>query len=148
MDTTRGISRPPAPLLLIAALIAALCAPGAASAKTITAPNIKGPSFLRCYVKKYGSGIECSSSYLKDPNNPAPELDVYLALKNRGNAFFGQRGDYPGYPGTPKQIHHGDWWKPGRSAKQVKCQSRASGLWCKNADGHGFRMSKSVTALF
>jgi hypothetical protein len=145
--STRKRARGAAPLILVAGMLA-LAIPQVAQARTVTAPNVTTASGAQCYVLRYGRGIECMAPYLKDPANPAPELDVYLALRNRGKASFGERGDYPGWVARPVLLHHGDRWRPGRSAKLVTCRNRLSGLWCTNADKHGFRLSKSVTALF
>jgi hypothetical protein len=135
-----------------AALVAALTLipAAAAQAKTITGPNAKSSSgSIRCYVNQYGSGIECTGTGVVDPAIPNPDLDVYVALKNTGKAKFGQRGDYPGFPGTAKALHRGDWWKPTKStAKKIKCVNRASGWKCTNKSGHGFRITKESTLLF
>jgi hypothetical protein len=123
---------------------------GNAAATTVTGPNAKTSSgSIRCYVNQYGSGIECTGTGVVDPAVPNPDLDVYVALKNAGKAKFGQRGDYPGYPGNPKTIRRGDWWKPAKStAKKIRCVNQASGWKCTNSSGHGFRIKKASTELF
>jgi hypothetical protein len=123
---------------------------GSAHAITVTGPNAKTSSgSIRCYVNRYGSGIECTGTGVVDPAVPHPDLDVYVALKNTGKASFGQRGDYPGYPGKPKTIHRGDWWKPAKAtAKKIRCINLESGWKCTNDSGHGFRIKKASTELF
>jgi hypothetical protein len=134
-----------------AVLLAALAIPvAAAQATTVTGPNAQTSSgSIRCYVNQYGSGIECTGTGVVDPAVPNPDLDVYVALKNTGKASFGQRGDYPGFPGKPKTIHRGDWWKPAKAtAKKIRCVNLASGWKCTNHSGHGFRIKKASTELF
>jgi hypothetical protein len=123
---------------------------GAAGATTVTGPNAQNSAHsIRCLVDQYQGGIECTGQGVVDPAVPHPDLDVYVALKNTGKAKFGQRGDYPGYPGNPKTLHHGDKWKPAKSgANKISCVSRASGWKCTNASGHGFRIKKASTELF
>ncbi|WP_320669239.1 hypothetical protein [Patulibacter defluvii] len=122
----------------IAALTAAaLLGPAAAAeARTVHADNIVSPTkLIRCYAVQYGGGIECSASYLRRIG----ELDPYIALKPRGRARYGERGDYPGYTTARRTLHYGDRWQPRRKARGISCTIRsASGLTCRNRDGHGF----------
>jgi hypothetical protein len=139
-----------APLFGVLVAAFALSLVGVAQAKTFTGPNAKTASnSIRCYVNQYGSGIECTGAGVVDPAVPNPDLDVYVALKNTGKPKFGQRGDYPGFPGYPKSLHHGDKWEPANAtAKKIKCTYRSSGWKCTNHSGHGFTIKKDATELF
>lgn len=125
--------------LLLLALAAVLVAP--ASADTVRHKRIKSPNGqISCYAVKVGSGIECFAPYIEEIG----ELDTYIALKKRGKARFGERGDYPGYEADQHTLRHGDTWV----WRGVRCSMRRSGMTCRNADDHGFRLAKGDVRRF
>lgn len=126
----------------------ALLLPADAPARSTQALVVVTSSGARCHVNRYGPSLECFATFLEDPGNPHPMLDVYLELKTNGEAGFGERGDYSGYVRRAVRLHHGDYWRPRGKWKGISCQSRPSGFWCKNRDAHGFRLSRSVTERF
>ena len=82
---------------------------------------------------------ECGAPYL-----PHKDLDGYIALHRHGRATLGERGDYPGYGHPRRTLRYGDTWKrPG-----IRCTMRTTGLWCRNLDGHGFRLAKGAVLRF
>lgn len=124
----------------------ALLAPAAAAqAGTSHADNVVSPTkLISCFAVRYGSGIECSASYLPRIG----ELDPFLALKPRGRSRLGERGDFPGYTTPRRTLHYGDRWKPRRKATGITCTMRSTGLTCRNRDGHGFRLTKGAIKRF
>ena len=127
-------------LQILLAATAVLAAP--ASAATVDHKNFKSPSGkIRCWTLKYGGpGIECSAPYLKEIG----ELDTYLALKPRGKARYGERGDFPGYQAPFRTLQYGDTYK----RDGIRCRMRKSGLTCRNLDDHGFHIAQGDVRRF
>jgi len=126
---------------LLATALLALVLSVPASAKTVSYKNIVGPNKnISCFAARGSTEIECSATFLPEIG----ELDTYLAVRARGKAKLSERGDYPGYGGRRRTLRFGDVWKrPG-----VRCTMRASGLTCRNLDGHGFHLERGHIRRF
>jgi hypothetical protein len=112
-----------------------------ASAATITATDVVSPSgLIRCWAVVKSTELECTAPYI----HRFGELDPYLAVRARGRAILGQRGDYPGYGHKPRTLRYGDTWKrPG-----IRCAMRTTGITCRNRDRHGFHIQRGKVYRF
>jgi hypothetical protein len=128
--------------VLLSAVLAALASAGsAASAAAVSAENIVSPGKrISCWAVVRSTEIECTAPYLPDIG----ELDTYLALRPRGAARMGERGDFPGSSTRPRTLHYGDVWKrPG-----IRCTMSKAALECRNRDEHGFHIEQGHVRRF
>jgi hypothetical protein len=126
---------------MTAALLAAVGPCAVASARTVSYHNVVSPTKqISCFAVIGSSEIECMAPYLEDIG----ELDTYLALRAHGRARISERGDFPGFATPRRTLHYGDTWK----RPSIRCTMRATGLTCRNRDGHGFHIQKDHVRRF
>ena len=129
---------------LLAALlapIALLAGAGSAAAATATTTDIRvAGSTIACFAVQGASReIECFADFID-----TGELDGYVALRPRGEARRGERGDYPGFGNKQRKLRRGDTWvRPG-----ITCRVGRARIVCRNRDGNGFRLQAGRTILF
>jgi hypothetical protein len=135
------------PILVLAALVAALTAVSSAAATFASfrtpSGNIgciysTGPAYLRCDIR---SGLK------PKPSRPAGCVDLEwgdsLSLARTGRAGIVCHGDTAILPGS-KILGYGKTWTRG----PFTCTSRTAGLTCGNAAGHGFCLSRQSWRRF
>ncbi|WP_036726062.1 hypothetical protein [Patulibacter minatonensis] len=139
-STIASRRRPRGRALLPLLAVVPLALPAAADARTVRSNNVSAFSDngVSCLVVRQfkgvpNQGIECSSQAV-----PRKELDGYVELHRTGRSKLGERGDFPGYSGKATKLKVGDVWRPGHSAKGIRCEFESQGLRCKNRSGHGF----------
>lgn len=123
---------------VIAAVVVSASAP--ASVRTLRSNNFKAfDGGVRCGVNlKPLGGMSCFSAGL-----PSRDLDGFIALKSRGEAVLGERGDSPWRSGRPWRLEAGDRWRRAGVACEVAQAKRPNVIRCLNLDRHGFLLGRN-----
>ena len=136
-------------LILLAAVAAALLAPGLASGaelKRFITPSRN----IGCFGDATGVRCDIGDTSAKPPKRPANcRLDWGSAYEvNRTGRGHGLCVGDTALPAPNEKAPVLKYGHTIRLGKKLTCTSRRTGLTCRNGGGHGFTLSKTVIRLF